>query len=321
MSHEIEMIDGVAQHAYVGEVPWHGLGVRVEGDLPPDAMLRAAGLDWTVSKHKLFAEVNGTQIETSAEALIRDKDNKVLTIVTDSWKPFQNYEAFEFFNEYVQAGDMEMHTAGSLHGGRNVWALAKIKDSFFDVFGGDRTEGYLLFSNPHQFGKAIDIRFTPIRVVCNNTLTMSLNSKTSNGVRINHRNLFDPAYAKETLGIATSQMEKYKEMVEFIGSKKYTKETIVEYFNRVFPLTTNRDTEAGQLASRAAKNAFELLETQPGAQYASGSYWQAYNAVTYLFDHRVGRTADSRLRSSWFGGNQKKKVDALNLAVEMANAA
>ena len=71
---------------------------------------------------------------------------------------------------------MEMHTAGSLKGGQQVWALAKIKESF-DVFGKEDTvESYLLFSNPHQYGKSIDIRFTPIRVVCNNTLTFSLNS-------------------------------------------------------------------------------------------------------------------------------------------------
>jgi len=73
--------------------------------------------------------------------------------------------------------------------------------------------------------------------------------------------------------------------------------------------------------SRTAREAFEVMETQPGAQYARGSWWQAINTVTYMTDHVLGRTADTRLQSAWFGLNQTKKVDALNLAVQMAEAA
>ena len=58
----------------------------------------------------------------------------MLDVVGDNWNPVQNSEAFEFFSEYCLAGDMEMHTAGSLKGGQMVWALAKVKESF-DILG------------------------------------------------------------------------------------------------------------------------------------------------------------------------------------------
>lgn len=322
MAHEVEqLVSGEYSLAYAGEVPWHGLGKPVSNDLTTAQMMQAAGLDWTVSKRSLFAEVAGQRIETTAQALIRDSDNKVLTIVSDSWNPVQNEEAFEFFNEFVHAGDMEMHTAGSLKGGRQVWALAKIKDSFFDLFGGDRTEGYLLFSNPHQFGKAIDVRFTAVRVVCNNTLTLSLDTATKNSVSINHRAVFDSAKVKETLGIATGKLDKYKEMAAFLGSKQYSDENIVEYFNRVFPMTSGTKASEGKLASRAARKAFDVIETQPGAEYAEGSFWQLYNSATFLMDHKLGRSADNRMNSAWFGGNRERKVKALNIALEMAEVA
>lgn len=321
MSHELEIVNGEAQMAWSGEVPWHGLGTKVLPDLTPEQMMEAAGLNWRVVKHPLFAQINGQRVETNHEALVRETDGRILSIVTDSWNPVQNEEAFEFFNEFVNAGDMEMHTAGSLRGGRQVWALAKIKDSFFDLFGGDRTEGYLLFSNPHQFGKAIDVRFTAIRVVCNNTLTLSLGAGTSRGVSLNHRHVFDPSKVKETLGIATGNLQRYKEMAEFLGSKQYKKETVVEYFNRVFPSTSKAKEEEKQTASRMARLAYEGLELQPGAEYAEGSWWQAFNSVTYLTDHRGGRSVDNRLNSAWFGGNKDRKINALNLAMEFAEAA
>ena len=73
--------------------------------------------------------------------------------------------------------------------------------------------------------------------------------------------------------------------------------------------------------SRAAERALEVVEHQPGAEFGKGTWWQALNAVTYLTDHELGRDADSRLRSAWFGVNKDRKNNALQLAVEMAEAA
>lgn len=325
MSHELEIFEnGDASIAYAGDVPWHGLGYKVSNDLTPEQMMEAARLDWTVDTVPLPAMYNGRKINTGHSALIRSSDSKVLDVITDDWNPLQNLEAFQFFNDFVGAGDMSMHTAGSLMGGKMVWGLAKINDSF-ELFGGDKVEGYLLFSNPHQYGKSIDVRFTPIRVVCNNTLTLALGNKTSNMVKINHRREFNPDMVKQTLGVASDKLAKYKEMAAFLGTKKYSNENIIEYFNRIFPKTSdlkNASVEkSGVPQSRAANLAMEALHEQPGARFAEGSWWQAYNSVTYLTDHVLGRSADTRLASAWYGVNQSKKIQALNLAVEMAEAA
>ena len=149
MAHELEIMEnGEASMAYVGEVPWHGLGKRVPADLSPEQMLKAANLDWTVQKVPLFYNVESGPVMTNARALVRSTDQKLLTVVSEAWKPVQNIEAFEFFNDFVQAGDMEMHTAGSLRDGKMVWAMAQIKESF-ELFGGDKVDGYLLFRQHH----------------------------------------------------------------------------------------------------------------------------------------------------------------------------
>ena len=226
-----------------------------------------------------------------------------------------------------------MHTAGSLQNGKWVWCLAKMSDSF-ELFGGDKVDGYLLFSNPHIYGRGVEIRFTPTRVVCNNTLQLSLGAGTDNKVRLNHRTTFDADMVKETLGIASEKMAKYKEMAKFLGEKSYKKEIVAEYMKEVFPGYSKRAIEQAnevksltdaQIAalglSRNAKGAIDLLETQPGANYAPGSWWNAYNAVTYMTDHVIGKTQESRLTSAWYGLNKSVKVKALEKAVEYAEAA
>lgn len=315
MAHQIETM------AYSGTVPWHGLGKQVPSDLSPEQMLQAAELDWTVQKIPAFVHIEGEKRAVGWSALTRSSDNHILDVVSDDWNPIQNSEAFQFFDEYCQAGDMEMHTAGSLRNGQIVWALAKVKESF-ELFKGDQVESFLLFTNPHRFGQCIDIRFTPIRVVCNNTLTLALDSTGDRMVKKNHRGIFNADEVKEKLGIATDKLAKYKEMAAFLGSKQYTDVNLKKYFSEVFPSLSKKESEedSGKL-SRGAKLALEVVETQPGAEFARGSWWQAFNAVTFLTDHKLGRTADTRLQSAWFGPNKSLKIKALETAVDYANAA
>ena len=319
MAHLVETM------AYSGETPWHGLGKSVPADLSPAQMLEAADLNWTVDKIPAFAEINGNQVYTGKDALVRSTDGRILDVVSQDWNPLQNEEAFEFFNDFVCSGNMEMHTAGSLKNGQIVWALAKVKESF-DLFNGDQVDSFLLFTLPHKFGQSIDVRFTPVRVVCNNTLTLSLSSKQDNMVKVSHRKMFDGDQVKQTLGIASEKLAKYKEMAEFLGSKKFKQETVIEYFNRIFPVNAygrskNEDTRVKKELSKSAELAVQALYEQPGAKFAEGSWWQAFNAVTFMTDHIIGRSADTRLQSAWYGYNKGLKTRALETAVEMADAA
>jgi phage/plasmid-like protein (TIGR03299 family) len=318
MAHELEIVNGKAKMVYAGAVPWHNLGKEISPDLTPDQVLAEAGLDWEVSKVPAFANIAGKQTAVGWSALVRSEDNKVLDVVSDDWNPVQNQEAFEFFNDFIAEGDMEMHTAGSLRGGQIVWALAKVKDSF-ELFGGDRVDSYLHFTNFHKYGCSTDVRFTPIRVVCNNTLTLSLNKNVERMVKVSHRHEFDGNNVKLMLGVAQEKLSKYKEMAKFLGAKRYTADSMVDYFKSVFPVSGPENSK--KEISKSAKTALGVVDTQPGAEFARGSFWQLFNTVTYLTDHLAGKTADTRLQSAWYGSNKMLKTRALETAIEMAEAA
>jgi phage/plasmid-like protein (TIGR03299 family) len=318
MAHEIEFVNGKAQMAFAGDVPWHGLGTRVQPDLTPAQMMEIAGLNWSVDKVPAFVTIEGESVEIGRSALVRSFDGKILDVVSDDWNPVQNEEAFEFFNDFVAAGDMEMHTAGSLKGGQIVWGLAKVRESF-ELFKGDVVESFLLFSNFHRYGWSTAVQFTPIRVVCNNTLQLSLNTEVERMAKISHRKVFNGDEVKEMLGIAKHKLDSYKEMAAYLGSKRYKDENIVDYFTRVFPVSGSAD--AKKQVSKNADLAMSVLNRQPGTEYAPGTFWQLFNAVTYTTDHLCGRNVDNRLQSAWYGHNKNVKTKALELAVEMAEAA
>ena len=304
------------------ETPWHGLGVPVEGDLTPQQMLEVAGLDWEVELVPTSYTYNGKKTLTGDKALVRKTDSRLLSTVSGDWNPVQNQEAADFFNDFCAAGDMNMETAGSLCNGELVWFLARMNESF-DVFKHkDKIDSYLLFTNPHRYGWSTSVSLTAIRVVCQNTLNMSLNStKGDKIIRVNHRREFVAEEVKEVLGVSKEKMIKYKEAAQFLASKKAKGEDIVTYLQRIFPVVTTKIDGSKKELSKMATQAFSALDTQPGADIAPGTWWNTFNAATYVVDHLAGRGDNSRLNSSWYGEGRKKKIKALNLAIELAEEA
>ena len=253
-------------------------------------------------------------------ALIREEDNTELDVVGKNWHPVQNQEAFDFFYDWVEEGKMEMHTAGSLSNGKIVWILAKVNETF-EVVKDDVVESYMLFTNPHSFGTSLNVRFTPIRVVCNNTLQLALGSN-NNGIRLDHTKKFDPHMVKDALGLATNSMIQYSDQAKHLVNKMSTKESRDEYFSKLFPMTHHEQEVKGYVRSKKAAYANRLHnDGTPGAGLVKDSWWDTFNTVTYMYDHKLGKSNASRVRSSWYGDASKSKQEALTKALQYADVA
>lgn len=323
MAHLVETM------AYANETPWHGLGNRVSDALTPDEMLVAAGLDWTVSRRQIFTtQSKDPTSDISLKSndyglLVRDSDNSVFGPCGKNYLPLQNHEVFTFFDKFVKAGHMKMETAGSLDGGRQVWGLAAINQGF-ELPGGDQVNGYLLLNQPHVWGKSLTIMFTPIRVVCNNTLTQAL-GQAGHRFSMPHVREFDAdviAKAEAALGLASDQLAAFQQTAELLAKVEYNEQKVRKFIAQLFqPVLLEEQEITPDQFSRSASDVFQCLHTQPGAAMSEGSWWSALNAVTYYVDHKAGRDRDSSLQSAWFGPRAALKRKALDLAVEYAQAA
>lgn len=330
MSHNIEQI------AYAGETPWHGLGVKIEDNLTPAQMLKAAGLDWKVERVPLKT-VDGTPV-TSHFGLRRDTDQRILGICGSDWKPTQNSQAFKFFDKFTRAGSMKMDTAGSLRNGQLTWALASLQKGF-TLAGGDEVKGYCLLSNPHVWGKRIRNKITSVRVVCNNTLDMALVGKGEYEFAMTHVREFTDELqeeAKATMGLATEQLKAFEDAARHLSKRRYNDDSVMVYLTELLQPSTkaieeyrakvanaNKGDEVNMAEhlNRRAAQVLGVLETQPGANMksAKGTYWGLLNAVTYVVDHKLGWTQDARLDSAWFGPNANLKKAAMTLAIDHAD--
>jgi phage/plasmid-like protein (TIGR03299 family) len=180
MPHEIESM------AYFGSTPWHGLGSPLEeADLYDwEKAAVKAGLDWEVELAPLVTA--DTQARVDHRAVRRKTDGRILGIVGPRYAPLQNHDAFQWFQPFLDVREAQLHTAGSLRNGSRVWVLAKLNRDPLVISHGDEVEKFLLLSHCHDGRLAVRVGFTPVRVVCSNTLAMAHGSDASHLIRLRH---------------------------------------------------------------------------------------------------------------------------------------
>lgn len=297
------MAANVESMFYVREVPWHGLGTMVQDAPTSEEALRLAGLDWDVLQTPVFMQ-NGIEIP-NYKANVRSTDNACLGIVTDRYKVVQNKEAFEFTDAIVgetEDGVVKYETAGSLAGGKRIWLLAKMPTK--NVVG-DAVDPYMVFTNSHDGTGAIRIAMTPIRVVCQNTLNMAMNTAKRQWSTKHVGNMQAKLEeARLCLQLANEYMVNLDIEADRLANARLYEEQIEEILDEMFPVKEDA-TERKKTTVLQFKNNFWTAYNMPDIQKFEGSAWKAVNAMSDVITH----AAPSRNTSTYNENRWGKIID------------
>ena len=314
MAHEIETV------AFHGETPWHGLGTPLTDaecyDWP--AVAKKAGLDWQVELVPL--RTADTNVAVTHQGVRRTSDQKVLGVVGPRYCPLQNRDAFSWFTPYLEAKEAALHTAGSLRGGARVWVLAKLNRDPLVIARGDEVEKFVLLSHGHDGSLAVRVGFTPIRVVCANTLALAHGSDASRLIRVRHSKslLANLANIREVMNLANQEFEATAEQYRLLARRSINSADLRKYVKRVLKVD-----EADDTATRTANRIDEvvgLCESGRGNDLVSvrGTYWTAYNGVSEWLGYNRGRSQTTRIDSLWYGEGAGVNKFAFQTALDMA---
>jgi len=314
MGHDICINEntGKASVFVVKEPAWHGLGQVVPEALTAKDAIVQAGLDWDVIKSPVYFGENKIEI-LNKHAIVRIDNNVPIGIVGKEYTPIQNREAFTFFDPLVSNKEAIYHSAGALGKGERVWILAKLP---IDTVIGkdDLIENYLLIFNTHDASSALTVLLTPIRVVCNNTLTAALRSAT-NRVSIRHTqnahdNLFE---AHRLLGLSNRYRQEVKDVFNFLSSKQINQTLLNKTLEELFSFTDGEG-NFKQFNGKIKEKIVDIFESNVGGQDSltcRGTAFGLYNAVSFYYDNvREYKNADRRAITNWFGSgvNMKQKA-------------
>lgn len=322
MSHEITSSDANL-YAVGTQVPWHGLGVPVDPNVPLLEMANKYGLDWQVYAEQMYrinrASDRPQFIEVENQvALVRGDTDLVLGTCTRDYKIFQNSEGFAALQTLIDSGRVRMDTVGSLKGGKIVWGLLTMpEDGTLSVDAGDNVTRNILFSWGHDGKTGLAFGFTDIRVVCMNTIRMAWNSELSRLLRVSHRGQVSANVDMIVKAIDTSNME-FKATVDDYRKMLNThinSSDVRQYVKTVLQL---EEKDSNKRATNLIDKVSNLAHLGVGNGPYASTVWGAFNAVTEQLSHYAGRNADNRFASLWFGQNSNVLKRAHDEALKLA---
>lgn len=335
MAHELDFTRGQAAIAYRGATPWHGLGETILPQDSIDDIRIKAGLDYDVVKtpvqygyEKLGPDMlREIRTRTSKDRCVlhRSDTGDDLSVVSAKYQVVQPRQIVEFYRNLVEQYGFEIEVVGALKGGRKVWALANTGNAF-QLRDRDDVKGYLLLATSYDGTMATQARFTSVRVVCNNTLSLASGQGRAD-VTVPHSTTFDASKVQLDLKIGPAWDEYQRAAREMTGRVVSRDETVRFLLDVYYGLgskeeiaefqANEKNVKAGEkLMLRLTKALFE----SPGAQLSSarGTLWGALNAVTYDVDHQLpSRSQDTRLDKAWFGAGNNLKDRAWQKALAM----
>lgn len=320
MAHLIDMNNHRANMAFVGVTPWHGLGQMLTEDAPLEVWAREAGMEHTINHSRVAyrwgADKGQVATMDDKRVLWRSDTKAPLAVVSSKYQIVQPAEILEFYRDLVSTtGDYQLQTAGCLDDGKKYWALAKYKDGL-DFGNGDTVKPYLLLATSADGSMATTATHTSIRVVCNNTLQMSLGREDNDSIKISHATKFDAEVVKARLH-ADNTIATYKGDVDALINKAMGGNAAMEIF---VELVAKKDDDGNIIneksVKRIAHKLWSSLTTAPGSNLPTSrdTAWGVMNAITHYVDFETNnRNNNNRFVSGQFGQGANLKAEAFKI--------
>ncbi|WP_313270552.1 DUF932 domain-containing protein [Epilithonimonas vandammei] len=349
MAHQLNFNNRTGKYSFfsVKEKAWHNLGQIVQEYPTSEEAIKFAGLDYEVEKSPLFTKGAGIMENTNGIEMIdseldvpnyfaniRTDNNTVLGVVGKDYHIVQNREAFSFFDSIVGGGNGILYeTAGALGNGERIFITAKLPDYIRVGNGDDITEKYIFLTTSHDGSGSITAAFTPVRIVCQNTLNASLKNM-SNVVRIRHtagaKQRLDDAH--KVMGLANKLSTELESTFNHWAKIKVGDDEMKKLIQ--LALCPNKETlqhlqkENFDDISTVFKNtvddafAYAMISESQQMETTKGTLFGAYNAVTGYFQNvRSYKDNEAKLQSIVLGGTaQLKSQKAFDLCESFARS-
>ena len=271
---------------YVGEVPWHGLGVKY--DTPPQTakeVVEAAGLDWDVAAAKMTtAEVGDVP---GYHAIYRTDNGQILGVVNRKYPDIvQNIDTFNTVDKLLGT-ELQVETAAGLGRGETVFGCFKISEQYKVL--DDAVDHYFVIMNDHlRVDGKVTVLNTPIRVVCQNTLSAALNQNYYKlRIPISADMGVNSEIAAKLLESAGNAIMGLSAKAEKMATMKVTREDVEKIMDELFPLPQDAS-EFSKAAEKVqlARDTFitQCMNADNLGNYR-GTHYQIFNALTDFSSH------------------------------------
>lgn len=297
-----------------------------------DALVQGTPTMWTPTKNDII---------TSHKATLRDDVNHTLGVVGKDYGIVQNTKAFEFldFIEECSGHAPKIVSAGALGYGERMFITAQLgNDAYLNP--NDAVKNYVVFTNSHDGTGAVMCFFTPIRVVCQNTLNMAIHSCPNKvifkhtkhvGTRLDWEIAANREKAKEVFSKSVKFSEEFLDKMMMLKEQRidteflnnFTAEMYLNSAQMKLLRQANGEMDKVDEISTRAKNQINALRDAIAngvgqEQNRSTKLWLLNGVTTFLHNDRNYKSVEDEFKSMLEGDAFKKTQRAYDLLTKVA---
>jgi len=306
--HNLNFNNGKYSFVSAKEPAWHHLGQILDHVFTAKEAIEYGGLDYTVEKQRLLTE-RWLDVPDYF-ATVRQDNNQILGMVGKDYTIVQNRDVFSFFDQVVGEGKAIYETAGCLGKGGVIFITAKLPKQI--IIGKDSPiDNYLVLCSSHDGSMAITAFFTPVRVVCQNTLNAAFSNNT-NRVYIKHTQNVKERFVEAALvmGIHSEYLDKLEVAFRLLYDKKVSDQDMRSIVTRAFlnkeeikTLVLTGNIELSPRKTNMVDGVAQYYQMASEIDNIRGTGYGVYNAVAGYFQNvKNFRSDEQKMKSIVLGG-------------------
>lgn len=312
----------------VREPMWHGMG-EVHADYPQDwkEAREWAGLTWEPEAWPVYGREHGSTGDyvemPDYRRIVRNDTGATLAVRTDGYEVIDHNAMGEIVEALLEVPNVKYETAGSIHGGKKVWALAYLDEPITIPGDNSITLPYLALTNHHDGTGGCKATSTTVKVVCANTFAAAESEGERNSTLFTFRHSAKwrdrIEEARKTIKGVRDDLARYAETAEQLLQVRVTpeqKELFITQFIPAPPETLISDRVMTNVEQ--ARQVVRTILASPTSDGIGDSAWGLVQAAGEYLDHyRTYRTQDSYFRRTLLR-TEPLKSKAVKLAVAAA---
>lgn len=323
MAHNLEYNEITETHSFFAtRTAWHGLGQKVESAQTSEEAIKLANMDFIIEKRPLYTQldkdIQGVMIEVPNKfATVRTDMNIPLGVVGKTYTVLQNTEAFKFVDELVGSKQAIFESAGVLYNGEKIFLTCKLPEQM--IIGNDVADCYFFLHNSHDGSKSVEMAFSTVFIVCENTLNMALRaSKRKQKIKHTSNIIGGLFNAASIMGITKQRIEKETEVFKAMTKVNLSDEQIQKLIKMaMYPeMEAVNPEEYSTRFKNIMEDAFEYVTTNEAQIIPERNHtlWGFYQGINGIYNHKNYKTASDKVNSIMFGTG----FNATNRALELS---
>lgn len=290
-----------------------------------DAILNGESINFTPTRHNII---------TSHKSTFRNDTDSTLGVVGRDYGVVQNTKAFEFINFIKEVSGEEplIETAGAFGSGERMFVTCRLGADCYLNGNSDAVKNYVVFTNSHDGSGAVMAFFTPVRVICQNTLNMAIRGAV-NKVIFKHTKNVNARLDWEIEENRRKALEVFSKSVEFsktfmdrmlmLKSETLTPEEIRDITHKMyltpkqFDLFTKNDFSVEGIDEISTRTKNQILQFKDALDFGIGQenyrgtkLWMLNGMTTMLQNDKKWKSDEDKFESI-MGGDAAKKTQKM----------